>query len=57
MPQCVGGPARVLRALVCQQARSLFEGSGGSDSSAVDTILSLEMCFRCRLQNDQQGAW
>ena len=36
---------------------SVLEDSGGSDSSAADSLLSLEMCRRGTLQNDQYGAW
>ena len=48
---------RVLPLLMCQQARSLLEVSGESNSSAAVALLSLEMCRRATLQNDQYGAW
>ena len=58
MPQCAGCSSRVHRvlpSLECQQARSLLKGSGGSDSSAVGALLSLEMCLRGTLKNDPRS--
>ena len=58
--QCAGDPTKVHRVfltLVCQQASYLLNGSGGSESSASDAILSFEMCNRGTLQNDQYGNW
>ena len=60
MLQSAGCPARVhsvLLSLVCQQARSLLEGSGRSASSGAGSLLSLEVCLRDTLQNDQCGTW
>ena len=48
----LGRVHKVLPSLVCQQARSLRDGSGGSGSSAAGALLSLEMCHGRTLENE-----
>ena len=59
MLHCIS-PAKVCRAsssLVCLQTRYLLFVSGGLDSSTVDAPLSVEVCHRATLENDQYGTW